>query len=271
MTARGVSKRDAVFAARDAHLSQPGLCSSPQGALYQNGMDAGNMMMPFMQQLAQQMHQMQQNMMHMSSQPQGLPGLRIFDHSGSQVSPLGNPMRRRGADLTIEDGQGFGVLKDTEKPESQASQASGEAPAFDERDAIAQVQARMLARKKRKVSVAETALEIEKGVARDEADDEDADEANNVSPLPKKKVKRLSGQKQASAKSVQACKNEWPKKPTISWEKSREQVMGRSGRSGAGSTKKFEFSEFSGSRGARKAAEKWLEKTMKEYNKFHGL
>ena len=60
----------------------------------------------------------------------------------------------------------------------------------------------------------------------------------------------------------------WPRRPRIGWERSRDQVMCRSGKSGAGSTKKITFQEAGGEKKAWRLAEKWLEEVMKEYNAF---
>ena len=59
------------------------------------------------------------------------------------------------------------------------------------------------------------------------------------------------------------------KKPSMSWETSRDQVMCRSGFSGRGSTHGITFKEAGGAKKAYAMAEKWLEKEMKEYEKAH--
>ena len=57
----------------------------------------------------------------------------------------------------------------------------------------------------------------------------------------------------------------WPKKPSIGWELSRLQCMCRSGKLGPGSSKRISFAEAGGKVKAWALAEKWLAKTMKEY------
>ncbi len=61
---------------------------------------------------------------------------------------------------------------------------------------------------------------------------------------------------------------EWPKKPFLSWERSRNQVMCRTGKRGAGSSLAIKFKEAGSAKKAWKKAETWLEKTMKEYESF---
>ena len=57
------------------------------------------------------------------------------------------------------------------------------------------------------------------------------------------------------------------KKPTISWEASRNQVMCRTGFSGPGTTHRITFKEAKGAKKAYAMAEKWLAKEMKEYER----
>ena len=57
------------------------------------------------------------------------------------------------------------------------------------------------------------------------------------------------------------------KKPSISWETSRNQVMCRTGVSCTGTTHKVTFKEAGGAKKAYALAEKWLAKEMKEYER----
>ena len=82
-------------------------------------------------------------------------------------------------------------------------------------------------------------------------------------PAEKDKKKPATKKETKTKKSL-----EWPKKPLITWENSREQVMCRTGKGGPGSSLAIRFKEAGGAKKAWTRAEKWLEKTMKEYASF---
>ena len=61
--------------------------------------------------------------------------------------------------------------------------------------------------------------------------------------------------------------DDWPKEPFIGWERSRHQVMCRSGRSGPGTTVAIKFEGNGGADGAWAKAKKWLAVEKQKYEK----
>jgi hypothetical protein len=118
----------------------------------------------------------------------------------------------------------------------------------------------------------------------DESDNEGSgsDEASvSMPPPPKRKKGPASrppkgkngktgnkGKKQVSASPPPKAKlGSWPTPPKIGWERSRFQVMCRTGQGGAGSSLKIPFEGNGGSKGAWAKAKAWLHDRKQEYKK----
>ena len=83
----------------------------------------------------------------------------------------------------------------------------------------------------------------------------------------KTKIAKTTAKKLVKAKA-DSKKDAWPRKPSIGWETSRNQVMCRTGKGGKGSSFRIQFSEAGSAKKAWRRAQAWLEKTMKEYSAF---
>ena len=162
------------------------------------------------------------------------------------------------------------------------------APPKNDDDRVAAVSAAMLARKKR------TAADDDDDDDDDESDDEAEDDAppkrkRKSVPLrtPSKSMKKgmatpmkgkakakaatpMNGKAKAKASpKAKASTKEgtWLNEPSIGWERSRRQVMCRTGKSGKDTTLGMKFDDFGGPQKTWKKASEWLEKMMKTYRK----
>ena len=120
-------------------------------------------------------------------------------------------------------------------------------------------------------------------VAHDDGDEESSPESGEprtvAKPTKEKGHKGKKGKKPAKhvpniAKVEKPAKRvpksaEWPTPPSIGWEKSRFQVMCRSGKGGPGSSHAILFEGNGGPKGARAKAEDWLREKMAQYKKHH--
>ena len=64
--------------------------------------------------------------------------------------------------------------------------------------------------------------------------------------------------KDLGPKKVPAKKTPWPEPPSIGWERSRKQIMCRTGKGGPGSSYRIPFEGHGGPKGALQAAKAWL-------------
>ena len=112
--------------------------------------------------------------------------------------------------------------------------------------------------------------------ASDEDEDSDATTSGSEAPLklaPKKKAAKAPKVKAATAPKVKAPKVKaakaakvgavaegaaWPEPPSIGWERSRLQIMCRTGKGGRGSSHAIPFEGNGGEKGALKKATEWL-------------
>ena len=214
------------------------------------------------------MQQFQAMMAQQSRAGEDIPGLQIFPPNGPNphTRTAGRPMRS----------MSHGALDDPGRPlensaQSRACAAETLALPSNDADGVDAVSAAMLARPR-------TAADGD-----DEDDDDDSDPEDAAPPtkrlrkiyaavtpmksMPKGKATPKKKGKAAPKKSPKPAAGpaEWLKPPRIGWEKSRRQVMCRTGKVGPNTNLGITFDEAGGPRAAWKKAEKWLEKTMKEY------
>ena len=149
---------------------------------------------------------------------------------------------------------------DTPAASQRSAPPSPKLATSDGRDAVELTLQRMLARSKRPAAAA-------------------TEPAHTASKKPKKTeppkkscktpVKKTPAKKEKDGVALTTPTKPDRKKPTISWETSRNQVMCRSGLSGPGSTHRITFKEAGGAKKAYALAQAWLEKANKEYEKAH--
>ena len=89
--------------------------------------------------------------------------------------------------------------------------------------------------------------------------------AKKKKPVKKTPTKKTPAEVPTPAK-VPPIKKAWLKAPTISWEKSRGQVMCRSGQGGPGSSVRFAFAEHGGEAKAWNKAKAWHKDALEKYN-----
>ena len=214
----------------------------------------------------QQQMQTQQNMqpmMQLLDTSTSLPGFKFFGPGGGK--PLGTPMRRAGSSNAMDT------------PPNSIGDAAPDlsmdvADVGDLRDDLDAVKQRMLNRK-RKVPDQDEEKEVE------EDEESEVEQSAIVAVTPggrKKRGQQKSSKKKAKSKAKGSTdfettvnSDDFVAKPNISIERSRSQVMCRSGKQGPGSTKKFTFEEYGSQKKAMKAAQAWLSK--KTYLRIHTI
>ena len=153
--------------------------------------------------------------------------------------------------------------------QSRAGAAEKQPPPSNDADGVDAVSAAMLAREKR--------------TAAEEDDDESSDDAEDAAPPTKmrkiypmtptrsvKKGKPTPKKGEAAPKKSPkpaAGPAKWLKPPRVGWERSRRQVMCRTGKVGPNTNLGITFDEAGGPKPAWRKAKQWLETTMKEYEK----
>ena len=100
--------------------------------------------------------------------------------------------------------------------------------------------------------------------------------SSSGTPKPKKrKAKEISSaakeEKSGKAKLGKhvATAAAWQRKPSVSWETSRNQVMCRTGQAGKGHTHRITFAEAGSSKKVWALGEKWLKINTAEYQAYH--
>ena len=236
---------------------------------------SASLMQVAMQQFGAMMLQSQMQM-----RQTGVPGFQLFMPQ-SQAQPTGRPMRSLGQ---VNGDPGQLSLPPIEQPgpppvESDAAAGETKRPSSSSAaDDVEKVSSAMLSRKRKGESP--SPKKKTKRTVVDEESSESSEES--VAPMKSKKTpltpttKTPMKAKKGTAKDTTATPSKteqkkgpksptWPNKPRIGWERSRRQVMCRSGKTGPGTTMAITFDDAGGAKKAWKKAEVWLEKTMKEY------
>jgi len=231
---------------------------SPQGQMVPN---TGQMQMAQVQNMMMQM--MQTFMAQNARNEEGsLPGLQI----------RGKPMRR----IVDEPIGGH------EMPSLEDGMVPPDLDLASKSDGLEKVAERMLARGKgggheadhNANHEADHEADASRSRSRSRADRKDA---RITKQTPKKKMKKT---KEAIVKEQITVKQDpktrmgkasfkspatWAHPLNISWERSRQQVMGRTGKGGSGSSVAFKYKTWGGEAKAYKAAQQWLNKQKLEY------
>jgi hypothetical protein len=151
---------------------------------------------------------------------------------------------------------------------SKESALKSEPPSTDARDAMAIVAKRMMERTK-------------DGDSKDDGEDDEEDDSDDLSSDNGPKGTKTKVKKKPAAatplkvkKPTRSTKRDvevWPNPPSVSWEKSRLQVMCRTGKAGPGTTMRITFAEAGSAKKAWAKGQAWL-KTMKaKYKAFFFL
>ena len=153
---------------------------------------------------------------------------------------------------------------------------------IDDRDNVDQVARRMLERKRlastRKDDAGDDGDDDE-----DSSDDDDDEEERPRKRTAMKKASKKSTQAkpkgrptQANRKKFKASKGKgqgeaktWLNRPSWSVERSRKQVLARTGQKGAGSSMAFKFVDYKGEPGATKAGKEWVKKQVELWKQFN--
>ena len=96
----------------------------------------------------------------------------------------------------------------------------------------------------------------------DDDDEEERPRKRTAMKKASKKVKASKGKGQGEAKT-------WLNRPSWSVERSRKQVLARTGQKGAGSSMAFKFVDYKGEPGATKAAKEWVKKQVELWKQFN--
>ncbi len=274
MTCRGsLALRKAEFAAVVPH----------QALMQQQAIQ----MNPFLQQMQQmqQMRQMKQALAFFNAggvQNAGghVPGLQIFPPSNRTPRPMrGMSFGGDGSAGARAFAGGGGshpppLTDGSEDGEGGSHRATGD-PRRDAKrnaeDEIEKVKRKMLGRG------AKTAA-AEKAMSDIVSDTEDGDSVDSTAKKTKRKhakekkstcetpaVKKRPAAALTPKKLTSAGSDDWVRKPSVSYEHSREQVMCRTGKIGPKSTYRITYKDAGSKQLARKAAESWLAKQMKLY------
>ena len=94
--------------------------------------------------------------------------------------------------------------------------------------------------------------------------------SSSGTPKPKKRrAKEISSAAREEKSGHVATAAAWQRKPSVSWETSRNQVMCRTGQAGKGHTHRITFAEAGSSKKAWALGEKWLKINTAEYQAYH--